>query len=93
MEPAIGLEWLSEDRVDYDYGVRPGEARSGRLAYSAGKSALNPFAEISLVYQLDRNWMIVGGVEYVQLDERIVDSPIMDERYQFSAYSAMLYSF
>lgn len=92
LEPVIGYKWQNEDRIDYAYGVRVGESRIDRRAYS-GKAALNPYTEISLAYRLGRHWMLVGGMEYVQLDDAIVDSPIVDKNYQFSTYSAMLYSF
>jgi outer membrane protein len=92
LEPAIGATWKSKQLVDYYYGVADSEARLGRSAYQ-GEAALNTYAEFVVAYKLSRQWMLVGGVEVSQLDDSIKNSPIIDEDYELTSYSAMLYSF
>jgi outer membrane protein len=91
-ETAAGATWKSEELVDYYYGVKESEARSGRNTYQ-GEAAVNPYAEFVVAYKLSRQWSIVGGVEVEQLDDVIADSPIIDEDYEFTSYSAAIYSF
>lgn len=91
-ETAAGATWKSEELVDYYYGVKDSEARTGRDAYQ-GEAAINPYAEFVMAYKLSRQWSIIGGVEIEQLDDALADSPIIDEDYEFIGYSAAMYNF
>lgn len=77
--PSLGLKWQSSDLVNYYYGVQPHEATLTRPAYT-GKATLNYTAGLRVTYLLGKRSSLVGGIEYEHLGERIVDSPLLDEK-------------
>ncbi len=79
IKPAIGVEWQSEELVDYYYGVRPSEARVGRPAYQ-GDSAVNFLTSCDFYLALSEDWLVVTSVGVWFLDSDIKKSPIVDEK-------------
>ena len=90
--PGITAKWPSAELVEYYYGVRVGEARVDRPAYS-GKSVMNASAAINASYKLAINWEILGGAEYTHLGDGITDSPIIAKDHEVVMYSAIVYRF
>ncbi len=85
LTPSIGVEWQNSERVDYYYGVRPGEALAFRPAY-AGTAAVNASAGLAGAYRLSRSWSLLGGVFTTRYGSGIVDSPIVTRRYSTLVY-------
>jgi len=73
----IGVNYQDSDYSNYYYGVLPTEATATRAAYEPG-STLNPFIQINVFYQLNKNWVLAGMLERTQFDSAIKDSPIVD---------------
>jgi outer membrane protein len=92
ISPAAGLRWQSSNLVDYYYGVRTGEVRTGRPAYDAN-AAVNPFVGLRLLRSLGKRWTLLGAAQYEWFDDEISDSPIVDEDYDISVMAGLLYSF
>lgn len=92
VSPSIGVSWLSEELVDYYYGVRTSEAMPDRPAYF-GDSAINASAGVNAVYRLGTNWDLLAGMQYVRFSGEITDSPIIADDHQIVTYSAMVYRF
>jgi outer membrane protein len=78
IKPSVGVEWQSEELVDYYYGVRPSEARVNRPQYT-GNSAFNYLASCDFYLALSEEWLIVSSVGVWFLDKEIRKSPIVDE--------------
>lgn len=76
--PRIGVRYLSDDIVDYYYGVLGNEATTSRAAYTAS-DAVNYFTGFSLAIPIGEKWAIIGDFEYENLNSEIEDSPIVDE--------------
>lgn len=74
--PSVGAEWLSDQVVDYYYGVLPGEALPTRPAYN-GTSTVNLRGALLVHYRLARRWSLFGGASYTHLGSGITDSPII----------------
>lgn len=74
--PSVGAEWLSDEVVDYYYGVRPAEATPGRPAH-AGRSTTNLRAALMLHHRLASAWSLFAGASYTRLGSGITDSPII----------------
>jgi len=92
LEPVLGVSWLSEDLVDYYYGVSASEARPGRPEYQ-GHSALNIFTEISLTYELTTHWFAFGGANYAFLDDSIQDNSIIESNHELTSFLGLVYVF
>ena len=90
--PSVAAQWRSANLVEYYYGVRSGEARDGRPAYS-GKSVVNTSLGATALRHFNSHWGFVAGAEYVRLGDGIKDSPIIDKDYEATVYSAVVYRF
>jgi len=83
----IGPRWLSGNRVDYAYGVRPEEARPGRPAY-AGSSTWNWDLSIGAPYRPQPRWTWFVLVNREGFGNSIRQSPIVGRG---SSYTAVAY--
>lgn len=90
--PSIGVKMPSAELVEYYYGVRTAEATESRPVYS-GKSVVNGFVSVNLMYELADSWEIIGGAQYVRLGSGISDSPIIERDSETLAYSAIVFRF
>lgn len=87
-----GLEYLSDKKSDYYYGVKAKEATLIRPSYHAD-GALNPFIGLTQIFAFSEKWSIIANVEYKQFDSTIYKSPIIDDHYQIASYLAVMYTF
>jgi outer membrane protein len=92
IEPSVGLSWQSENLVDYYYGVRSSEARSGRPAYT-GHSATNVLAGLNASFKITRHFFTFAGTEYRYLGNSIRTSPVIKKEYEAGGYVGFLYRF
>ncbi|HYG61322.1 MAG TPA: MipA/OmpV family protein [Thermoanaerobaculia bacterium] len=92
VEPGVGVEWQSEDLVNYYYGVRPEEARPGRPAFEPG-SAVNLTAGVFVFTPVSRRLLLQTFLRYERLDSDIEESPIVDEGGALTAFAALSYAF
>ncbi len=90
--PSFGINWKSSNLLDYYYGVRPEEIRHNRPAYQAS-SGFNSFARLSVSYQIDENWGIVGVAEYENLSRSIRRSPLVDRSSSETLFIGVMYRF
>jgi len=74
--PAIGAQWVSANRVDYYWGVRPDEATPTQPAY-AGREAFTETARLTGFYIINRSWTAFAGVQATVFGPGITDSPIV----------------
>lgn len=77
IEPAIGLNYLDSDLVDYYYGVEASEATSDRPEY-AGDSAINTTLGVSFGTPIFFGGFTRLGIEHDWLDSSLTDSPLTD---------------
>jgi len=85
LTPSIGATWQDSKRVDYYYGVRPGEVLPSRPAYT-GRDTINANAGLAGSYLLPHSWSLLGGVITTRYGNGIVDSPIVTRRYSTLFY-------
>jgi outer membrane protein len=90
--PSVALCYRSEDLVDYYYGVKADEARSGRPAYVAGE-ALNPSIRLAARRDVSERWQATVVLQYEWYDSEISDSPIVDDDGGMSYLLGVTYSF
>jgi outer membrane protein len=90
--PEVSVTWMSEEVVDYFYGVSAREARADRPAYSPD-SAFEFGAQLLIQRPFLENFTWVGMVEIATFDSEITDSPLVDEDYEFGAVVGVTYAF
>lgn len=90
--PSAGLAWQNHNLVNYYYGVRPDEVRTGRPAYKPGE-AVNWLTGIDGTYQLGDRWTLFAGITIFWLDDEIRNSPIVSKDYAISFIGGAMYKF
>ena len=90
--PWLGLTYENDDLAHYYYGVNPDEVEEGRPAYDVG-STLEWSYGIDLSYQLSRNHYVGLNLQYTELDDEKIDSPITDENGVFHSMVTYRYEF
>ncbi|SEA20868.1 MipA/OmpV family protein [Microbulbifer marinus] len=90
--PELGINWLSSDLADYDYGVPESAAIPGRPAYAVGSSYTIEIGVGGLL-ELSENWRAALSVAVEQLDSEIRDSPIVGDDRVVSGFAAITYTF
>lgn len=92
VNPVIGVQWVSGNKVDHFFGVSELESNEYRDAYDGG-SAFNAFAGVRARYELTDKWDVnlAGGV--VALGSGIKDSSIVDDDTVNYASVGLSYSF
>ena len=90
--PFVGVNWLSGDMADYDFGVPQSAAIPGRPAYSVGSST-NFEVGLGSLWEITQNWRVVLNLGVETLDSEITDSPIVDEDYLVQGFAALTYTF
>ena len=88
----FGPRWLSQDRVDYYYGVRSSESRPERPAYR-GESTINWDLTISTIYKPTSRWTVFALVTREGLGSAIQSSPLVDRASAYSLVASVSYSF
>ena len=74
--PSWGFSYLSENAVDYYYGVRAGEATTARPEYKPG-DAWGITARIYAERPMGRNWTLFGFASYSRFSDAVTDSPLV----------------
>ena len=90
--PRLGVERFDREYVDYYYGVRPGEARTGRAAYK-GDASVNAEAGLRLDYTYGRQHTVFFDVRASHFGSAIKDSPLTDRARAAGASLGYLYRF
>jgi len=80
----FGFTWKGAAVVRYFYG-EPG-------IYEPG-AALNPFLKLSYELPMSRRWRFKTYAQYEQLGGAIINSPIVAERFFFTAFAGAIYAF
>jgi outer membrane protein len=92
VRPGLSLTWMSQDTVDYLYGVSAKEARADRPAYSPDAD-FEIGAELMIQRALFGNFSAVGLVEVSTFGSEIADSPLVEEDYEVGGVLGVMYRF
>lgn len=77
ISPYVSVTQMSDDLVDYYYGVRANEATSTRAFYK-GESTTNLEVGINSQWQFGDHHKFVANLSFTSLGSEIKDSPIVD---------------
>ena len=89
---AAGLSWKSGDLGTYMYGVYAAEATGGRPAYEVGDT-ITPYVSVSSGFPVSDRVTVFGAIKAEFLDDKISDSPIVDDDEVISGILGISYSF
>jgi MipA family protein len=90
--PRLAVELQDARLANYDFAVRPDEARAERPAYDVG-STVNLRYGAEVEYRLTRRQVAGINVEQVRYDKAIARSPIVDRRMPVNAFLSYRYEF
>jgi outer membrane scaffolding protein for murein synthesis (MipA/OmpV family) len=74
--PTLGFTYISEQAIDYYYGVSPAETSAQLLTYQ-GEQAVVASARIYIERPISETWSAIGFANYHHLPDSIKDSPII----------------
>lgn len=77
LTPHVNADWMSDDYVNYYFGVRPEESSAARPAYN-GKSTVNVSAGLRVNYALSRQQILSVDVGAKHYGTGITDSPLVE---------------
>jgi outer membrane protein len=92
IRPELSITWMSDEAVDYFYGVSTAEARADRPAYSP-ESSYEIEAELLIQRPLFGNFFILGIIGFTMYGSAITDSPIVDKDYGIEGAIGLAYTF
>jgi outer membrane protein len=91
--PSLAFEWLSDEVVDYYYGVSSGESeRTGKTTYH-GRHTVNTRAGLTVADHITTHWAVLGGAMYRRYGKGITDSPIVTKKANAVLYLGVTYIF
>ncbi|HOW43476.1 MAG TPA: MipA/OmpV family protein [Candidatus Omnitrophota bacterium] len=92
LTPKASIKWQSDDLADYYYGVRPNEARAGRVEYSADAD-FEYTAGITVGLPLGKKWALFGDIECAFLGDEAEDSPVVGQDTRMRYVMGVVYRF
>lgn len=92
LTPNVGVNWLSEDLADHDFGVPAAGQRPDRPAYCPG-DVFGQQLGIRLFSELLPDWWMIVSTSVERLNSDVTDSPIVDADYLYKGFLAINYVF
>lgn len=92
LTPAISINWQDSELTDHYYGVKASQATINRPAYDGGNS-LNTAISLTVNYELNKHFSLIGQVRADQYGSEIEDSPLVDSDNTTSTTLGLVYSF
>lgn len=92
LSPQLGINWLSQDLADYDFGVPQDKATADRPAYRVD-STVTFDAGVGVLYEINADWLVVMNVAVEFFADEITDSPIVEDDYVLKGFVAVNYVF
>ncbi len=92
INPYMGVQWISQDKVDYYFGVSPEEETATRAAYK-GEATYNVFAGVRARYDITDHWDFNFETGFNRFGSGLRDSSIVDADYGYYAGFSINYNF
>ena len=78
LTPGVGVQWASQEQLDYYFGVSSRESQKSGLAEYSPSNAFSPYLSLDAGYSLTESWSLGAGAQVVFLNDEIKDSPMVD---------------
>ncbi|MFT5219982.1 MAG: outer membrane protein [Gammaproteobacteria bacterium] len=92
LTPQLGLNYLSTEISNYDFGVPANRATAARPAYQLD-STISIEAGIGLFAEIAREWVLLVNVSVEKLSDEVTDSSIIDQDSVVKGFAAINYLF
>ncbi|GAB2181835.1 MipA/OmpV family protein [Denitratisoma sp. agr-D3] len=92
LTPRLVAKWQDRKYVDYYFGVRDNEVRTGRAAYR-GDAGVNAEIGLRSSYMFDQHHSVYLDVAVTSLASKIKDSPLVDRSTENSVFLGYVYRF
>jgi len=83
LSPGLVIQHLSENYVEYYFGVNADEVRADRPLYRP-KSEIQYGPILSSLYNFSENWSLINNFRYIKFGSEIARSPLLKRNDQFS---------
>ncbi len=90
--PKIGLNWLTSELAQTEYGVSEDQAIEGRPAYQPG-DVVDFDVGVGFFVELHNSWRIIANGSVTFLPEALTQSPIVDQSLMFGGFLALNWIF
>lgn len=90
--PSVGVSYVSDDLVEYYYGVRASEATDIRSQYH-GEATVNFNVGVTGFWSIQESQQIFAGLSYDILGSGIEDSPLIEDSASTSLVVGWIYQF
>jgi outer membrane protein len=90
--PQLGVNYLSSEIANYDFGVPADKATAARPAYELD-STTSVEAGLGLFIEITREWLFVMDVNFEKFSDEVTNSPIVDQDYVIKGFAAINYVF
>ena len=90
--PQIGLNWISSELANHDFGVSSSKATPDRPEYKLD-SIINVEGGVGLFIEITRDWLVILNTSIEFLDKDVIDSPIVSEDYIIKGLAIINYVF
>lgn len=92
--PSVIINYLSDDFLDYYYGVKESETNIalGRKAYRAD-AGWQIGAQTFLNYDINKNYALLLNIRADKLPSSATDSPLVEDEFIYSGLLSLMYSF
>lgn len=88
----IGPRWLSQNRVDYYFGVRESEATPERPAYTP-EATWNLDINVTAIINVSSKWSFLALLNREGLGSSIKNSPIVERSSAYALVASLSYNF
>jgi len=92
LTPQLGVNYLSSEIANYDFGVPTDKATVARPAYELD-STTSVEAGVGLFIEITREWLFVMDVNLEKFSDEVINSPIVDQDYVIKGFAAINYVF
>ncbi|MBP9127911.1 MAG: MipA/OmpV family protein [Elusimicrobia bacterium] len=86
--PQVGLNWMTAELADYEFGVPDDKAQAGRPAYHPGAVMTVKYG-LGLFIELKGAWRVILNGNVSRLPSELTQSPIVDQSQVFSGFAAI----
>ena len=90
--PQLGLNWLSSELANHDFGVPASKATPERPAYKLD-SVINVEGGVGIFIEITRDWLVIFNTSVEFFDKDVIDSPIVSEEYIIKGLAVINYVF
>ena len=92
VNPYVATSYLTDDAVDYFFGVSQAESTAQLAAYT-GKATANVTAGLNTTYALTENWDLGFGASVTKLGSGIADSSLITDDMLYATWATVNYNF